>query len=51
MLGKKTQQTTDLTRPENVRKGREVYDRITSGKCKDAAAELDAAYGRTAKRG
>lgn len=51
MFGKKTQQTTDLTRPENVRKGREVYDRIASGKCKDAAAELNAAYGRTAKRG
>ncbi|WP_019980652.1 MULTISPECIES: hypothetical protein [unclassified Streptomyces] len=51
MLGEKTQQTTDLTRPENVKKGEEVYDRITSGKCTDAAAELDAAYGRTAKRG
>ncbi|MGW2721970.1 hypothetical protein [Streptomyces sp. NPDC001492] len=51
MFGKKTQQSTDLTSPKSVRKGQQVYDRIVSGKCKDVTAELDAAYGRTSKRG
>lgn len=51
MFGKKTQQSTDLTSPENFRKGQKVYDRIVSGKCKDVTAELDAAPGRTSKHG
>jgi hypothetical protein len=49
MFGKKTQQSPDLTTPENLRKGQQVYDRIVAGKCKDAKAELDAAYGLTDK--
>ncbi|MBC2904132.1 hypothetical protein [Streptomyces cupreus] len=53
MFGKKTQQSSDLTSPENVKKGQQVYDRIVSGKCKtkDVTAELDATYGRKPKRG
>ncbi|MFF4830317.1 hypothetical protein [Streptomyces sp. NPDC001315] len=50
MFGKKTQQLSDLTAPANVAKGQQVYDRITSGKCKNATAELNAAYGRNGKR-
>ncbi|WP_203730720.1 hypothetical protein [Streptomyces sp. SID12501] len=38
--------TTDLTSPEAVQIGQEVYDRITSGECTDAVAELNEAYGR-----
>ncbi|WP_181007461.1 hypothetical protein [Streptomyces sp. SM1] len=51
MFGKKTQQSTDLTSPESVKKSQTVYDRIVSGECKDATAELDAAHGRKPKRG
>lgn len=36
----------DLTSPENVAKGQEVYDRIVSGQCTDVTAELGEAYGR-----
>lgn len=40
--------TADLTSPEAVAKGQNVYDRIESGeiKAKDVKKELDAAYGR-----
>ena len=51
MTGENTQQPTDLTTPENVQRGQEVYDRITSGQCQDVTAELDAAYGRESDRG
>jgi hypothetical protein len=37
------EQTPDLTTPENVARGQEVYDRMTPGQ--DVKAELDAAYG------
>ncbi|GAA0347240.1 hypothetical protein GCM10009540_79420 [Streptomyces turgidiscabies] len=47
MFGMKSQEsTTDLTSPEAVQIGQEVYDRITSGECTDAVAELNEAYGR-----
>lgn len=36
----------DLTSPEAVAAGQEVYDRIESGECTDVTAELDKAYGR-----
>ncbi|MFJ1973098.1 hypothetical protein ACIO93_31015 [Streptomyces sp. NPDC087903] len=49
MFGKKSQQSPDLTTPENVEKGQKVYDRIVSGECKDVPAELDAAYGISSK--
>jgi hypothetical protein len=49
MFGMKSQEsTTDLTSPEAVQRGQEVYDRITSGECTDAVAELNEAYGRNA---
>lgn len=35
----------DLTSPEAVAAGQEVYDRIVSGECTDVTAELDEAYG------
>ncbi|WP_203729430.1 hypothetical protein [Streptomyces sp. SID12501] len=44
---KSQESTTDLTSPEAVQRGQEVYDRITSGECKDVMAELNEAYGRT----
>ncbi|MFJ1972342.1 hypothetical protein ACIO93_27075 [Streptomyces sp. NPDC087903] len=44
---KSQEPTTDLTSPESVRRGQEVYDRITSGQCKDVEGELNEAYGRT----
>ncbi|ELP70836.1 hypothetical protein STRTUCAR8_05044 [Streptomyces turgidiscabies Car8] len=48
MFGMKSQEsTTDLTSPESVQRGQEVYDRIVSGECRDAVAELNEAYGRT----
>ncbi|WP_203690447.1 hypothetical protein [Streptomyces sp. SID12488] len=47
MFGMKPQEPTDLTSPEAVKSGQEVYDRITSGECTDAVAELNEAYGRT----
>ncbi|MGW3143680.1 hypothetical protein ACWDG1_03135 [Streptomyces sp. NPDC001177] len=50
MSGEKTQQSSDLTSPENVERGQAVYDRIISGECKDVRAELDAAYGRESER-
>ncbi|MFH9671241.1 hypothetical protein ACH4L5_02970 [Streptomyces sp. NPDC017405] len=52
MFGKKTQtqQSSDLTSAEGMKRSREVYDRIQSGECKDASAELDAAHGRRGKR-
>ncbi|MFD3698513.1 hypothetical protein ACFWUZ_20580 [Streptomyces sp. NPDC058646] len=43
MFGKKSE-TTDLTTPEAVKASQKVYDRITSGKCTDAKAELDATH-------
>lgn len=49
MFGKKSQQSSDLTSPEAVKKSQAVYDRIASGKCKDANAELDATHGRKSK--
>ena len=45
MFGKKTP-AGDLSTPENVAKGQKVYDRIASGKTKDAEKELDKTYGR-----
>ncbi|MFJ5267107.1 hypothetical protein [Streptomyces sp. NPDC088358] len=45
MSGKKSQQSPDLTTPENVQKGQQVYDRIVSGECTDTTAELNATYG------
>ena len=48
--GENTQQPTDLTSAENVQRGQEIYDRITSGQCQDVTAELDAAYGRESER-
>lgn len=40
------EQHTDLTTPEAVAAGQQVYDRITTGQCTDAVAELNAAYGQ-----
>ncbi len=40
------QQHTDLTTPEAVQAGQQIYDRITTGQCTDAVDELNAAYGR-----
>ncbi|MEV6016368.1 hypothetical protein [Streptomyces sp. NPDC051997] len=45
-----TEQPVDLTSSENVQRGQEVYDRLTSGECLDVIAELDAAYGRESER-
>lgn len=45
MSGKKAP-AGDLTTPATVAKSQKVYDRITSGQCKDAKAELDKAHGR-----
>ncbi|MEV3993217.1 hypothetical protein AB0J57_30360 [Streptomyces sp. NPDC049837] len=51
MFGKKSpQQSSDLTTPAAVKRSQKVYDRITSGKAKNAAAELDDAHGRGGKR-
>ncbi|MFD9461698.1 hypothetical protein [Streptomyces sp. NPDC060027] len=50
MASKKSQQSSDLTTPENVQKGQQVYARIVSGECKDVAAELKATYGHTGDR-
>ncbi|WP_406378238.1 hypothetical protein [Streptomyces sp. NBC_00197] len=50
MSDKKSQQSPDLTTPENVQKGQQVYDRIVSGECKDVTAELNDAYGRNGNR-
>jgi hypothetical protein len=41
------QQTPDLTTPENVAAGEQVYAQLTPGQ--DVAASLDAAYGRESK--
>jgi PHD/YefM family antitoxin component YafN of YafNO toxin-antitoxin module len=41
-----SEQQPDLTSPENVAKGQEVYARIEAGQVTDVAAELDAAYGK-----
>ncbi|MEV7519413.1 hypothetical protein [Streptomyces sp. NPDC091371] len=38
--------SSDLSSPQAVAKSQKVYDRIVSGKCKDASAELNAAHGR-----
>lgn len=35
----------DLTTPEAVETSQEVYDRIQSGQCTDATAELNQAHG------
>jgi len=40
------QQPTDLTSPEAVAAGQDVYDRMVAGQVSDVTAELDAAYGR-----
>ncbi|WBO65999.1 hypothetical protein [Streptomyces camelliae] len=48
MFGVKSQQSLDLTSPEAVQRGQEVYDRIVAGECKDVEKELDEAYGRDA---
>lgn len=40
------QQSPDLSSPENVAAGQQVYDRIVSGQCVDVTQELDEAYGR-----
>ncbi|MFE4697719.1 hypothetical protein ACFRIC_11660 [Streptomyces sp. NPDC056738] len=49
MSGKKSQQPSDLTTPENVQKGQQVYARMVSGECKDVTAELNDTYGRSSK--
>lgn len=41
-----TSESPDLTSTESVQASQQVYDRIVSGECKDAPAELDAAHGR-----
>ncbi|GHD84952.1 hypothetical protein [Streptomyces naganishii] len=51
MTGENAQESTDLTAPENVERGEQVYDRITSGQCQNVTAELDAAYGHAPERG
>lgn len=45
--------TADLTSPEAVAKGQNVYDRIVAGqvKAKDVTAELTKAYGRLGDKG
>ncbi|MFJ7964405.1 hypothetical protein [Streptomyces sp. NPDC096324] len=50
MSGRKSQQPSDLTTPEDVQKGQQVYARIASGQCKDVTAELNHAYGRSSKK-
>ena len=42
------QQSPDLTTPENVAKGQQVYDQIINGdiKAQDVSAALNEAYGR-----
>ncbi|MEU8948912.1 hypothetical protein [Streptomyces sp. NPDC048489] len=45
MFGKKSQQSPDLTTPENVANPQKVYDRIAAGTCKDAKTELDSTHG------
>ncbi|MGW3026344.1 hypothetical protein [Streptomyces sp. NPDC001221] len=50
MFGKKTQQSSDLTSAKSVQKSQKVYDRITSGKCKDAKSELDTVHGRQSEQ-
>lgn len=40
------QQHTDLTSPEAVAIGQEVYDRMVAGQVQDVEAELDKALGR-----
>ncbi|MCT9003475.1 hypothetical protein [Streptomyces rhizosphaerihabitans] len=50
MFDKKSQQSPDLTTPENVKKGQQVYNRIVSGQCKDVTAELKATYGHDINR-
>ncbi|MGV9700807.1 hypothetical protein [Streptomyces sp. NPDC003483] len=49
MFGEKSQQSPDLTTPENVKKGQAVYDRIVADKCKVVTAELNEAYGLSSK--
>jgi hypothetical protein len=50
-MGRKKNETTDLTTPTNIRKGQAVYDRMISGKSKDVTAELHKTYGTKPKRG
>ncbi|MFD9503925.1 hypothetical protein [Streptomyces sp. NPDC060035] len=46
MFGKQSRSaSTDLTTPKAVARSQKVYDRIVAGKCKNAAAELDATHG------
>jgi hypothetical protein len=50
MFGKKSQpQPADLTSPEAVKASQKVYDRITSGQCTNARAELDATHKKNQK--
>ncbi|MER5916962.1 hypothetical protein ABT124_43085 [Streptomyces sp. NPDC001982] len=49
MFGKQPQQSRDLTSPEAVQRGQEIYDRMVTGECTDVVAELDAAYGATSE--
>lgn len=50
MFGKKSSSqsssSSDLTSPQSVAASQEIYDRIASGQCTDARAELDAVHGR-----
>ncbi|MEV7695299.1 hypothetical protein AB0O62_02045 [Streptomyces sp. NPDC086779] len=47
MSGKQPKSTsTDLTTPKAVARSQKVYERIASGKCKNAVAELDATHGK-----
>ncbi|WP_412077770.1 hypothetical protein ACLF6K_26060 [Streptomyces xanthophaeus] len=50
MFGKKSSSSSGLTSPSSVAKSQKVYDRITSGKCKNASAELDATHGRSSSK-
>ncbi|MBB1245794.1 hypothetical protein GL263_19865 [Streptomyces durbertensis] len=45
MFDTKSQQQTDLTTPDAVARSQRIYDRIESGECEDAIAELNAAHG------
>jgi hypothetical protein len=46
----KKQQPIDLTSPEAVAIGQEVYDRMVAGQVQDVEAELDKALGRDSKQ-
>jgi hypothetical protein len=46
MFGRKNS-SNDLTSPEAVAKSQKVYGRITSGKAKNAANELNKTHGKS----